>query len=108
MSGRLSILGALRTELEASPDIKPRMEMGRSVVSQRTTRRDGLSPLRHSPVGRFEIVGDNRDRRGEIRRVQQGVNEFGTLIERTRGEKDQLPREIFANAKERINRLSSA
>ena len=49
----------------------------------------------------------DRDRRGEVRRVQQGIDEFGTPIERTRREDDQPPREYVANAKELFNRLSN-
>ena len=50
----------------------------------------------------------DRDRSGEIRRVQQGVDEFGSLIGRIERQEDQPPRDYVANASELFDRLSSA
>ena len=47
------------------------------------------------------------DRLGENRRVQQGVDEFGTPTERIERKKDQPPRDFVANASELFDRLSS-
>ncbi len=47
-----------------------------------------------------------RDRRGEITRIQDGVDEFGDPIMLIEREEDQPPREFVANADELFKRLS--
>ena len=49
----------------------------------------------------------DRDRRGEVRRVQRGVDEFGTPIERIEREEDLPPRDYVADASELFDRLSN-
>ena len=53
------------------------------------------------------IEWHERDRRGEIHYIKEGLDEFGVPVRRPKTRRDQPPRDRVANAKELFRRLSS-